>query len=236
MQPSSSPPPMGEQPPYQQPLMGEQAQYQQQAYPPSVGEQPQYQQQAYYYPSYPGQPGYYTTPVQQVPQNKIVFKYGLIFGGILALVSLSINILSLTNALPFINGLAMPFQNNIDLFDLIYEIVWCVIQGVLAWIVYGVAGFMAARQTGQVRTGVFVCLWATLWYLIVDIALVIPFTIISYSQAGIPPDQMMQYLFNIHTLLSIVEGIVFDTFLALTAGLGIGAIGATIGKNPAVMG
>jgi hypothetical protein len=201
--------------------------------PPPMGEQPQYQQQAYYYSSYPGQPDY-ATPVQPVSPNRITFKYGLIFGGILALLSLSINILSLTGAAQFINAPAMSFQNNIDLFDLIYAIVWCGIQGVIAWIIYGVAGFMAARRTGQMRTGVFVCLWASLWYLIVDIALIVPFTIISYVQSGIPPGQMMQYLFDIHSLLSIVEIIVFDSFLALTVGLGIGAIGASIGKNPAV--
>jgi hypothetical protein len=196
-----------------------------------MGEQPQYQQQAYYYPPYPGQPPGYNSPVQPLAQGKITFKYGLIFGGILALLSLSINIFSLTSAAQSINALVMPLQNNVDAFDLVYAIVWCGMQGVIAWIIYGVAGFMAAKRTGQVRTGVFVCLWASLWYLIVDIALVVPFTIISYLQAGIPAGQMMQFLFDAHSLLAIVEIIFFDAFLALTAGLGIGAIGANIGKS-----
>jgi hypothetical protein len=199
-----------------------------------MGEQPQYPQQAYYYPSYPEQPGY--MPVQPLAQSKITFRYGLIFGGILALLSLGVNIFSLTGAAQFLNALAMPWQNNLDAFDLIYAIVWCGMQGVIAWIIYGVAGFMAARRTGQVRTGVSVCLWASLWYLIVDIVLVVPFTIISYLQAGIPPGQMMQLFFNMHTILSITEIIFFDSFLALTAGLGIGALGANIGKNLAPKG
>ncbi len=136
--------------------------------PPPMGQQPPYQQQAYYYPSYPGQQLGYDSLVQPLAQGKITFKYGLIFGGILALLSLSVNILSLTGAGQFLNALAMPWQNNIDAFDLVYAIVWCGMQGVIAWIIYGVAGFMAAKRTGQVRTGVSVCLWASLWYLIVD--------------------------------------------------------------------
>jgi len=201
-----------------------------------MGQQPPYQQQAYYYPSYPGQQLGYDSLVQPLAQGKITFKYGLIFGGILALLSLSVNILSLTGAGQFLNALAMPWQNNIDAFDLVYAIVWCGMQGVIAWIIYGVAGFMAAKRTGQVRTGVSVCLWASLSYLIVDIALIMPFTIISYLQAGIPPGQMMQSFFDAHTLLAIVEIIFFDAFLALTAGLGIGAICASIGKSLAPRG
>jgi hypothetical protein len=199
--------------------------------PPPMGQQPPYQQQAYYYPPYGQQPGY--MPGQPLAQGKITFKYGLIFGGILALLSLSIGILSLTGASQLVNALAMPFQSNIDLFNLIYTLVWSGLQGVIAWIIYGMAGFMAAKRTGQVRTGISVCLWATLWYLTVDIALIMPFTIISYLQAEIPPGAMMRYFLDVHFLLNIAEIIFFDSFLALTVGLGIGAMGANIGKNSA---
>jgi hypothetical protein len=199
---------------------------------PPMGQQPPYQQQAYYYPPFNQQPGYMPGE-EPLAQGNIKFKYGLIFGGILALLSLSVNILNLTGAAQFVTNLAMPFQNNIDLFDLVYVLVWSVIQGVIAWIIYGIAGFMAAKRAGQVRTGVSVCLWATLWYLIVDIVLIMPFTIISYLQAGIPPGEMMQSFFSIHFFLTLADIIFFDSFLALTVGLGIGAIGASIGKSSA---
>lgn len=190
---------------------------------PQSQQSPQYQPASYQqpdnYPPYYGQPGY--MPVQQVRKDKTTFKYGLIFGGILALLSLLIELLSLT-----------PIAQPISTANLwLTPVIWSVVQGIPAWIIYGVAGIMATRRTGRVSTGVFTCLWASLWYLIVDILLIVPFSIIGDLVYGFPASQIIPSLLNVQSLLVIAENITLDAFLALTFGIGAGALGAMIGKS-----
>jgi hypothetical protein len=191
---------------------------QQPSFPPPQGQQSPYQQPINYSPYY-GQPGY--MPVQQVARSKGTFKYGLIFGGILALLSLGIELLSLTPVAGLIST-SNPWLGTL---------IWALLQGVLAWIIYGVAGLVVARRTASVRSGVFACLWALLWYLLVDVLLIVPFWIIADLQYGVPANQILPLLLSGQSLLLIAESIVLDAFLALTFGIGIGAIGAVIGKS-----
>ena len=188
------------------------------------------------FPSFPGKQRH--DPIHQSPDlikpsalGHSEFRYGLIFGGILALLSLGMHILSLTALWTFVARLLAVWQDNVFVFTMMSIVTWYVIQGIIAGIIYGVAGFISARHTGQLRSGVVTCLWASLWYLLIDGILAVIFMILSFSNEHLPFAYIITLLFDYPALLGVALPVFLNVILALTLGVGIGRIGARIGKE-----
>lgn len=191
-QPQSSP---YQQQPYSQPYQPEQAYSQ--PYPP---QQPYSQP----YPPQQHQPYSYTPPAYAQPvfaapdplakqRSRQAFRLGLIFGLVMGLVVALWVAYAIAPQIP-----AIVVGPTISL-----------LQALPVWVIYYFAGRAGARTGGTVRTGVFTSLWATLWYLLLDL---FGFIVIAIAYHDIPT----------------FGGFGLDMVLAFV-GVGIGALGASKG-------
>jgi hypothetical protein len=164
------------------------------------------------YPAYPG--------LTQTPEKNSL-KYGLIFGGAL-IVSYFMEIGADRLIFPIMMGADLSYSTI-----LLYSYIPVVIFAFINWAIYFVAGLVTARNTPQQPTRVanMACLLASLCsfvaYILIFTATTLPYLLStpSYWQTASS---------------SIIIGFVI-TLAELAIGIGLGALGAQVGKQKAGM-
>jgi hypothetical protein len=172
------------------------------------------------YPPYPGQPdyGYSFPPSQPQSTGKIALKYGLIFGAIMVVFSL------LRFAFNwFIPQMTHDYHLSISAMVL-YTLLLTAIFTLIYWGLYFCAGLFASRQTRQIGTASFACLWASLCYFAIYCVLtgISALTLLTRVGGSII---MTSYITSIGIGFAIV------LFVQIGLGCGIGALGGLVGKN-----
>jgi hypothetical protein len=158
------------------------------------------------------QPPGSSVPAQQEPfiqppgtgpsPSHVAFIQGLIFGLIFASISLVVNILDLMSPLEF------------SLFFLFLHLV----QWAIAFpISYLLAGVLASRNTGKIKTGVFASFWITLWYVLSSI--VFNILQVAVSKGGFQPNDNPIFAIVVLVLLSLLVSGVLGTSLGALGGL-----------------
>jgi hypothetical protein len=156
--------------------------------------------------------------------SKVAFRYGLIVGLILAAFESAILLFNTFGTLATANVVLALALSGFGL-----------LAGLAA---YGVAGFMASKQTGKVSTGTIAGLWTGTFYGI--ICFIVSMTLFF----GINFPKAME-LANNSTSISNIEAYragfiiggvgfaIFGILLAIGLGAGLGALGGLIGKSQA---
>ena len=184
-----------------------------------------------------GQPpsGYnqYTGPDQNnqpAKTGRVALRWGLIFGVILALVNDGIYLItSLISA----HSLSTTTTSSVASTALGLSLGLSCLIFLIGLAAYFVAGILAARQTGLVRTGVFAGMWTGGVYGIVDliVRLIVVFAI------TLPAEQALLTTSTATTRQFLVVGgiieVVIAFLLAIGVGAGMGALGGLIGRSNA---
>lgn len=162
-------------------------------------------------------------PVPVPPKTgKVALQYGLIFGAIQAVIATIVLLLNdLVNTTPDKVGISLLLS------------IFAFLTGLAA---YFVAGILAVKQTGRLRTGTFAGMWTGAVYGVIDFVV----SLILFFEIGLP--QALSVLDSTQTtanpdtlrtgaIIGGVFAIVFGAAFAVGVGAGLGVLGGLIGRS-----
>ncbi len=191
------------------------------------------------YPGGQGQPpsGYnqYNGPDQNnqpAKTGRVALRWGLIFGVILAVVDDGIYLI---NSLISAHSLSTTTTSSVASTALGVSLGLSCLIFLIGLAAYFVAGILASRQTGLVRTGVFAGMWTGGVYGVVDliVRLIVLFAITLPVEQALRTTSTSTATAQQFLVVGGIIEVVIAFLLAIGVGAGMGALGGLIGRSNA---